>query len=437
MSARSPVLSLSPAISAEIRRDVLTRFLRYVTIDTTSRSAVTDFPSSPGQVDFARMLERELRDLGLGAVRRDRFGYVYARFPGRGASTAATLTLCAHMDTSEMESGRNVVPQCHVDYRGEALFFPDNAGLSLSADDSPELLDYLGDTIVTASGTTLLGADDKAGIAEIMTLLHILRAHPEWPCPELRLVFTPEEETGRGTLHLDSAELGASGFTLDIGRPGEINDECFDAWRAEIRIRGRAAHPGYARGRMCNAAQVAAFIAGRLPPDERPETTEERAGFYHLTRLSGTETEARLQIMLRDFDETVNRQRLAALRGIVAMAETVFPGAGIDLEGVHMYPNMKTCTRSMENLMKLAEQAFRNIGLEPCRRPLRGGTDGALMCRNGNAMANLGTGGMLAHSLKEWIALTALEQTCGGLLLLCALLGEKLSTKDGILQEDA
>lgn len=415
--------SVTESLRRLIRRDVLRRFLRYVTIDTTSYSAVDEFPSSSGQLEFARQLSRELRELGLDRVQSDGYGYVYARFPGRG--TTAALNLCAHLDTSEMENGRDVQPQCHVDYDGGAIRFPDAAELVLSPEDSPELVQCTGDTIITASGKTLLGADDKAGVAEIMTLVTVLQACPDWPCPELHLLFTPEEETGRGTRHLDPRQLAPAGFTLDIGHPGEINDACFDAWRVDIRIEGQSAHPGYARGRMRNAARVAAFIAAGLPLDERPETTDGDEGFYHLTQLQGAENNARLQIMLRDFDGALNQQRLAELHSLVASAEDIAPGIDINLQAVHMYPNMQHCTRRIAGLLDLAGRAFREVGVEPRRCPIRGGTDGALMCRDGIAMANLGTGGMLPHSRREWVALTAMEQTCSALLQLCRLVASE------------
>lgn len=415
---------LSPALRQDIRRDLLARLLRYVTIDTTSYSQENDFPSSPGQLDMARLLRSELEALGLSAIREEGNGYVYARFPGRGSATGTALNLCAHLDTSEMACGQDVRPRCHADYQGEALLFPDAPELSLTPKDSPELLEYRSDTIITAAGKTLLGADDKAGIAEIMTLLYILRRCPDWPCPELRLVFTPEEETGRGTQQLDYSELAPAGFTLDIGRPGEINDSCFDAWRIDIGIQGQAAHPGYAPGQLRNAGRVAAFIAAHLPLDERPETTSGRAGYYHLSRLEGSESEAHVQILLRDFEERANQHRREYLHELITRAREFVPGIAIDLRATHMYPNMRRCTRRMEGLMTLAGEAFRRIGIEPQRRPIRGGTDGALMCCEGIAMANLGTGGMLPHSRKEWIALGAMEQTCWALLRLCALMAE-------------
>lgn len=425
---------LSPALRQEIRQDLLARFLRYVTIDTTSYSQANDFPSSAGQLVMARLLRNELEELGLSAIREEGNGYVYARFPGRGSAIGTALNLCAHLDTSEMVCGQDVRPRCHTDYQGEALLFPHAPELSLTPQDSPELLEYRTDTIITATGKTLLGADDKAGIAEIMTLMYILRRYPDWPCPELRLVFTPEEETGRGTQQLDYSELAPSGFTLDIGRPGEINDACFDAWRIDIKIQGQSAHPGYAQGQLRNAGRVAAFIAAHLPLDERPESTSGREGFYHLSRLEGTENKAHLQILLRDFEELANQHRREYLQGLINQAQELAPGIAIEQQAMHIYPNMRRCTLRMEGLMTLAGEAFRRIGIEPQRRPIRGGTDGALMCREGIAMANLGTGGMLPHSRKEWIALGAMEQTCLALLQLCALVAEE-GNAEAILEE--
>ena len=408
-----------------IRKDVLGRFLRYVAVDTTADEENEHSPSSPGQKELALILEKELKELGLTQVECDPFGYVYGTLPASKGVSSPAVTFCAHMDTSPSEPGKDVRPSLHENYKGGEITYADDPGLRLTPHDSPELDEYQGDTIITASGKTLLGADDKAGIAEIMTALACFQKDQTMTHPELRIVFTPDEEIGRGTDKIDIKRLGQYGYTMDGSCAGEIEDECFDAWKAEFIFTGSNVHPGFAKGKMLNAAEIAARFISQIPEDETPAHTEKREGFFHLTGLSGEENTARFAFILRDFEEDENRGRIAYLTQLKETFEIRYPGLDIEMTVTHQYQNMLRILEQHPRVTELAVQAVQNTGLTPLKTAIRGGTDGARLCYKGVPTPNLFAGGHLFHSKREWIALGAMSKAVETVIELSRLWSEE------------
>lgn len=404
-----------------LRKEAVERFRRYVAVNTASSEESGTSPSTPVQLDLARLLVSELEVLGLSGVELDHYGYVYATLEASPGVTAEPLTLLAHMDTSSSESGENVRPVLHENYDGGPIRFIDDPDLVLTPDDSPELMLFRGETVITASGKTLLGADDKAGVAEIMSVLAAFSIFPELSHPRLVIVFTPDEEIGRGTEHISLDKLGKIAYTVDGGMVGEIDVECFHALRAVVEFRGINVHPGYAKNRMINAGHIAARFAASLPEFESPEHTEGREGFFHLTGLEGDENLAKLRLILRDFDEGGNRRRVEQLERLREAFLVRYPGLGIDISVTEQYRNMKEVLDGRPDMVAMAEQAMTMAGVEPVRKYIRGGTDGSKLCFMGLPTPNLFTGGMLFHSKKEWVAAPAMQKACETLVNLCAL----------------
>ena len=412
---------LNAAVQTYIAPRVKARFLAYVRVNTTSDPESNTAPSSACQMDLARRLGEELHELGLQAVTVDDKGYVYATLPASPGVTAPAITFCAHMDTSPAVSGEGVAPVLHENYDGRSLTFPRDPGLRLSPKDSPELLKYMGQTLITASGDTLLGADDKAGLAEIMTALDALIHFPDLPRPELRIVFTPDEEVGKGTANIDTDRLGRFGYTLDGGEMGELEAECFDAWSARLIFDGYNIHPGYAKDKMVNAAAIAGRFVAALPEAQTPEHTADREGFYHLASLKGDESRAEAKLYLRDFEAAGNRDRIDFLKKQVALFELRYPGLSIEMALTQQYRNMRTVLEQHPQITVLAQEAIAQAGVEVLQRSIRGGTDGAALCFMGMPTPNLFAGGLNFHSKTEWIPVIALQKACEVVLRLCLL----------------
>jgi tripeptide aminopeptidase len=404
-----------------LRNEALSRFLRYVQVDTGSDDASGTCPSTPGQLELGRMLAGELASLGLEAVSLDNHGYLYATVPASPGATGPAITFCAHFDTSPSENGRGVTPRLIEHYDGGEIRFPDADDLLLSPDSSPELSQFVGETIITASGTTLLGADDKAGLAEIMAAVAAICTFPDLPHPELRLVFTPDEEIGRGADRIDMARLGTVGYTVDGGLMGELESECFDAREAVIDFTGRNIHPGYAKGRMINAGAIAARFVAALPEYETPEHTENREGFWHLTAFSGDENRARARMILRDFERAKNDGRITLLEQMVRTFTIRYPGLGIELKTKDQYRNMGDVLAAHPEVVRMAETAMVGAGVRVIRKPIRGGTDGARLSFMGMPCPNLFAGGLMFHSKTEWVPVKALEKSTETILHLCRL----------------
>ena len=388
-------------LAEELAEDVLERFLRYVRIDTQSDDDSETYPSTAKQRDLGELLERELRELGLDDVELTEHGYVFATLPG---SDGPTVGLIAHMDTSQDESGANVQPQVVRNWDGTDIVLPGDSDKVLRANENPILAGRVGHDIVTTDGTTLLGADDKAGVAEIMGAVAYLAAHPEIEHPPIRVGFTVDEEVGRGVDHFDIEAFGADfAYTLDGAELGRIDDETFAASEVRIRIEGLSVHPGTSKGKMVNAVKLGAQLLGRLPKDDRsPETTDGREGFVHPTRFTGTTAEAELRFIARDFDAGRLAQHEQLLRGLAAELAAEEPRARISVTVDESYRNMKEFLDRDPAVTEAADEAARRCGIEPWREPIRGGTDGAMLSARGLLTPNIYTGGQQFHSVLEW-----------------------------------
>lgn len=387
--------------------DILERFLSYVRIDTQSSDASESFPSTAKQKDLAEKLKPELEGLGLQDVQVTSWGYVLASLPSNQAGKQPTIALIAHLDTSPDVSGAGVEPRLHPRYDGKDLVISEADGVVLKVRENPYLRKQVGKTIITASGKTLLGADNKAGIAEIMDALTYLAEHPQAPRPNIRVVFTPDEETGRGVEHITAAEIGADyGYTVDGEKPGDIEDETFCADSLEISVQGINVHPGMAKGKMVNAVKVAARIIDRLPKETlSPETTAKREGYVHPHQVTGNVETATVKFLIRDFTVEGLKRSEKRIAAIAARVAAQFPGARCQVKVTESYRNMKVVLDKHPEVLAKAEKAIAMAGMKPKRASIRGGTDGARLCFMGLPTPNLFTGGFNFHSKQEWIAL--------------------------------
>jgi tripeptide aminopeptidase len=388
-------------LARELARDALERFLRYVRIDTRSDPHSGSVPSTAKQLDLSRLLVDELEELGVQDAELTEQGIVMATVPATGGRDVPAIGLIAHVDTSPELSGANVRPQV-VRYDGGELPLPGDPAQVLRPEDLPELADHVGHEVVTADGTTLLGADNKAGVAEIMAAAAYLLAHPELEHGPVRIAFTPDEEIGAGTDHFDLDRFGAvAAYTLDGSTAGEIEDETFAALQARVTFVGRNTHPGTAKGVMVNAIKLAADFVASLPREGlSPETTDERDGFVHPVELDGGVDRAAVRLILRDFDE----ERLAAHELLVReLAERAAAGRPVEVEVARQYRNMKEYLREHPHVVEAAEEATRRAGLEPRRTIIRGGTDGSRLSEKGLPTPNVFTGGHAYHSKREWV----------------------------------
>ena len=399
------------------RTRILARFLDYVRIDTQSDEESESCPSTEKQWDLARRLESELRELGLQEVILDDHGYVTAYLPG---NRPGALGLIAHLDTAPAFSGAGVQPRLHENYDGGPVEI--GAGVVLRPEDNPDLARCIGDTLITASGDTLLGADDKAGIAAIMTLLEVLLARPEIERPDLFVCFNPDEEIGRGAhrFPLDRFPVPAA-FTVDGGFPGEMNVETFSADGATVRFTGIAVHPGEAKGKMVNALTYLGKFLAHLPMAETPECTEGREGFFHPVSVRGDAAACRVELILRDFDDAVLAQRGERLRRIADSLQAEEPRLGVDVDIRPQYRNMANALREHPEIGETLRRAIEATGLEARIEPIRGGTDGSQLTAKGLPTPNLFAGGVNFHGPQEWISTRALALSACTLLNLVQL----------------
>jgi tripeptide aminopeptidase len=410
-------------IAAELADDVLGRFLRYVQVDTQSNDDSETYPSTAKQLDLGKILADELRKIGLEDVELTEHGYVFATVPG---SAGPTVGLIAHMDTSADESGTNVKPQVIRNYDGGDIVLPGDPRKVLRPSENPILAERTGHDIVTTDGTTLLGADDKAGVAEIMGAVAYLAAHPEIEHAPIRVGFTVDEEVGRGVDHFDIEEFGADfAYTLDGSEIGRIDDETFSASEVRIRIEGHSVHPGTSKGKMVNAIKLAARIVERLPRDERsPETTEGREGFVHPTRIAGTTAEAELRFIARDFDAKKLEEHEQLLRRLADEVAAEEPRAHVTVTVEESYRNMKEFLDADPAVTEAADEAARRAGMEPWREPIRGGTDGSMLSARGLLTPNIFTGGHQFHSVLEWASVQDMAASTATIVELVKLWAE-------------
>jgi len=402
--------SYTSQLAEALAPDVLNRFLRYVRIDTQSRRDRVSSPSTPGQLDLARVLVAELEEAGLHDVRLDDNGYVIGTLPanenGSGNGNGNVIGLIAHMDTSPDAPGQGVEPIVHQGYTGGVIELP-REGTVLDPAAMPELVDKLGHDIVTGSGDTLLGADDKAGVAEIMAAVAHLAAHPELPRPTLRVSFTPDEEIGEGATLFDIPRFGARcAYTLDGSDIGELQDETFSAVEVVLTVRGVEVHPGWATGKLVNALRLAAQIVAALPSATlTPETSAGREGFIHPTEITGTAGKAEVRFIVRDFDDDLLERHVALLEDTARRVVAAESRARLDVNVREQYRNMRRFVSAVPNVTDAAEAAIRAEGIEPIRKPIRGGTDGSRLSEMGLPTPNLFTGGHEYHSVREWASL--------------------------------
>ncbi len=396
--------------------DVLERFLRYVQIDTQSTRERTGSPSTPGQLELARLLVTELRDAGLADAQLDANGYVTATLEATTTTTttatatatagdgaAPVIGLIAHVDTSPDAPGTGVTPIVHEAYDGGVIELP-REGTRLDPATMPELRAKVGHDIVTSSGDTLLGADDKAGVAEIMAAVSYLAAHPDLPRTTLRVCFTPDEEIGEGATLFDIDGFGAfCAYTLDGSEIGELQDETFSALEAVVTIHGIEVHPGQATNKLVNALRLAGRVIAALPSDGlAPETTGGRDGFIHPYELGGTPGRAEIRAILRDFDDDQLDGHLELLRRVAEEVVATEPRARLEIDVREQYRNMRRYIDAVPRIMDAADAAIRAEGIEPLRRPIRGGTDGSRLSERGLPTPNIFTGGHEYHSVREW-----------------------------------
>ena len=406
-----------------LRHKLKERFCRYAEIWTTSDSSAADsgtLPSTPRQLNLAKVLVEELKTMGLDNAEISADGYVTASIPATAGNES--ILLCAHLDTSEDVSGENVIPQLHENYNGTPIYLKND--IVLNPENNPQLTACANtaDTIITSDGSTLLGADDKAGIAAIMTATEYLLAHPEIPHCELELLFTPDEETGHGMDKVPLDKIKSKvGYTVDGGDSSEIEAECFNAYSVSVDFIGIAMHFGYAKGKMQNAVIMASNFIQLLPRNESPEATDGYDGYYCVTNITGNVEAAHVDIILRDFSISEIERRIAALKTFAQCIEAQFPGGKVILDSRKQYSNMKEKIDESPEVLEYLKQAVKNAGGNAELSPIRGGTDGSRLTELGIPTPNIFTGGHNFHSRQEWLSLNQLELSCKTLIELAKL----------------
>ena len=400
---------------------LLERFVRYVKVDTTACEGAAAYPSSPGQLELGKLLAGELRELGLRDVTQSPQGIVTATIPATVPRAAPAIAFFAHLDTSPETTGKGVQPQVIRDYDGRDLVLPADRSRQITVAENPELAELRGKILITTDGTTLLGADNKAGIAAIMSAAEFLMAHPDTPRGDVRICFTCDEEIGHGVDHVDLAALGAVvGYTLDGYASNQIDVETFSADLATITVRGKNIHPSIGKGRMINAVRVAAAFVDRLPRETlSPESSDGRQGFLHPYHVDGGVAEVSLRVLLRDFDTPQLAVQADLLRRTAAEVEARFPGSAIDLSIRPQYRNMADGLAQDPRAVAYAEQALRNLGRQPHLTIIRGGTDGSRLTELGLPTPNLSTGEHNPHSPLEWTCLEEIVEAAEWIVALC------------------
>lgn len=405
---------------------VLDRFLRYVVIDTQSDPLSSSQPSTEKQKDLGRLLAQELQQMGLSDAHMDEHGNVYATVPANSAKDVPVICFCSHMDTAPDFTGTGVKPQLVRNYQGGDIRLTGDTSRIIRVAEHPELNNQIGHDIVTTDGTTLLGADDKAGVAEIMTAAQYLLDHPEISHGAIKILFTTDEEIGRGADKVDLQKLGAKfGYTLDGSTVGEIENETFSADGVTIEITGVAMHPGTAKDAMENAIKIASDIVAALPKDQSPEATEGREGFIHPVSITGSMESARIGLIIRDFDENGLEEKEALLRKITDDVMKRYPGSTYTFAVKHQYRNMKVVLDQHPEVVENLVEATRRVGLNPKLASIRGGTDGSRLSFMGLPCPNIFTGGHAYHSPLEWVSVQDMETSVKTIVELAHLWEER------------
>ncbi len=401
------------------------RFLRYVKYDTQSNEESETFPSDPKQLELSKDLVKELKEIGLEDAYMNEDGYVFATLPSNTEKDVPVVAFIAHVDTAPAVTGANVNPQIIENYQGGDIVLPN--GKVIEEAKNPELKDMRGFEIITTDGTTLLGADDKAGVAEIIDAMNYLIQHPEIKHGKIRVCFTPDEEVGRGTEKLDVNELGAKfAYTIDGGTRGEIETETFSADAVDIKFFGKNVHPGYAKGKLVNAIKVASRFIEMLPKDRlSPETTEGREGYVHPISISGNEEETFVKFIIRDFIDEKLVEYEDFLEELVKKAVAEFPGSNYEFKRIEQYRNMKNVVDKYPEVEQYAIEALERLGIKPIRSAIRGGTDGSKLSYMGVPTPNLFAGGHNFHSVLEYVAREDMEAAVKTIVTLAQIWEEK------------
>lgn len=383
------------------------RFLRYVQIDTQSNPQSTSFPSTENQKEFSWLLVKELKHMGVKDAGKDEWGYVYATIPGNSEKKVPVICFCAHLDTAPDCSGMNVIPLVHRNYNGQEIVLPDDKTQILRKSDFPYLQTQIGNDIITASGKTLLGSDDKAGIAEIMDLANFLQFNKRIKHGEIKILFTPDEEVGRGTEKIDLKKLGADFcYTLDGGDAGSLEDETFSADGVQVIIHGVITHPGTGKGKLVNALKIAGEILAALPKNRlSPETTEGKSGFIHPTRVEGITERCTIDFIIRDFEKAGLKKKEDYLRTQIEELMRIYPKASFEFHVTEQYRNMKEVLDEYPQLIAYAKEAIERAGLKVKMESIRGGTDGSRLSFMGLPCPNLFAGEQAIHSKLEFISI--------------------------------
>lgn len=413
----------------EINKSELTdRFMRYVQIDTQSDPNSEAHPTTEKQKDLSRLLCEELLAMGIADATTDANGYVYATIPSNTEKkNIPVIAFCSHVDTAPDCSGTNVKPILHKNYDGGDIILPDDQSQVLRVKDCPYLKTHIGNDIITASGNTLLGSDDKSGVAIIMQAAQTLLHHPEIKHGDIKIVFTPDEEVGRGTAKIDMVKLGAQyGYTLDGGEAGSLEDETFSADAATITVHGVIVHPGYAKNLLVNAIKIAGDIAATLPRDEwSPETTEKREGFVHPVAINGISEKATLQFIVRDFTLEGLHSHHDRLKQLAAAVVSQYPGASMEYVITEQYRNMKEILNGCPQVAEYAAAAIEKAGMTLIKESIRGGTDGSRLSYMGLPCPNIFTGMQNIHSKLEWVGVKDMMKATETIVHLCGIWEER------------
>ncbi|QKY71132.1 peptidase T [Lentibacillus sp. CBA3610] len=405
-----------------MKKDLIERFTRYAKIDTQSNKANESTPSTPGQLELANLLVDELKKIGMEDVSIDDNGYCMATLPANTEKDIPTIGFLAHVDTATDFTGKNVKPQVVENFDGNDLTLNNDKGVVLSASDFPELPSYKGHTLITTDGTTLLGADDKAGITEIMTAMAHLIDHPEIKHGKIRVAFTPDEEIGRGPHKFDVDRFAAKyAYTMDGGPLGELQYESFNAASATITFHGNSVHPGTAKNKMVNAGKMAAEFISKVPEQEAPEHTEKYEGFYHLISISGDVEETVISYIIRDFDKDNFEARKETMRQFINEINVKYGEGSAEIDMKDQYYNMREKIEPVKEIVDIAYQAMENLEIKPLVKPVRGGTDGSQLSYKGLPTPNIFTGGENFHGKYEYISVDNMEKATNVIIEICQL----------------
>ncbi|MFI3240804.1 MAG: peptidase T [Bacteroidales bacterium] len=400
---------------------VIDRFLQYVKYNTQSDDLTNMIPSTPGQLIFAQALEVELRKLGLKEITLDENGYLMATLPSNCGDTVPTIGFIAHLDTSPDITGRHVSPRIVEDYDGKDIILNSEKNIVIRTSEFPELLSYIGDSIIVTDGNTLLGADDKAGIAEIITAIDYLKKNPDIKHGKIRIAFTPDEEIGKGPQKFNIEQFGADwAYTMDGGEVGELEYENFNAAIAKINIKGRNVHPGYAKGKMINSIHLSKQFANALPQDETPEHTEGYEGFFHLVGIEGSVESTTLTYIIRDHNSEGFAARKQLLEDITNQINQEYPNVAT-IQITDQYHNMREKIADVMHIVDIAIEAMETVGVKPLVRPIRGGTDGAQLSFMGLPCPNIFAGGVNFHAREEFIPISSMNSAVNVIVEICKI----------------